>query len=635
MTNRTSKTYLTFWSLEPPYQNGRLRYHLGQLFVLERITRLLEESNRVSAIICDPSAILESRARNEDVIHHRMKIEAFLRSVGPVGLSVYSLSDKIREERTRDQKAFQAAEEAFLSSYAKIGGIIAALDFSQQALLDIKRYREPASDGPYEDSLSSALEQMDKQTGLPAKLALPTLYAFKYRAPWFEPHSLAATGAYLALHGSRCPNVAILEAKRNAYAWLVLEALAPREIGAWTASEFIDNVPSLEGNGYMRLADNAGCLFLDSSMHDVTDRVRRLPENTLNRLGNTFSAVFQGEQDALKQYLIALIQRYRCRGGKVEKLFIHSDAIDPQCADEVTLVLKGGGVKGLAIVGALTHLGPHYSLTRFVGTSAGAILAVLLAAGYKPKELGDIFMELDFRQFTTKSLFVALGNLILHGGINSTKAFEEWLETKLKAKIQKEGKILMRDLPNHALVFAAQEEHGTLCFDSRGDHQDTSAAHAVRCSMAIPLLFVPASRDGLAVYDGGALNNFPHRQFLQRFGDAPHIGVYLQPSRKKKGVLSGIPLLRRAAHLFAMWCKQDESQIVDEWREHIVVIDPAPIETTDFKAGDVEKSFLLAIGGASAIRFLADRGMATDETATKNERVCDDLRNAITRSRKT
>lgn len=635
MTNATSKTYLTFWSLERPHQNGRLRYHLGQIFVLERITRLLEEGNRVSAVICDPAAIVESRARNEDAIHHRGVIDAFLRSVGPSGLSVFSLSQKIREERTRDPKAFQAAEKAFLSSFANIQGIIGALDLSQQALLDLWRYREPASNGPYEDSLSSTVEQLEEQTGLPASLVLPTLYAFKCRASWFEPHSLAETSAFLALYGLRCPDLALLEAKRNAYAWLLLEALAPREIGAFPNCEFIDNVPSLEGNGYMRLTHAAGCLFLDSSMHDVAARVRRLPTDTLNQLGKTFSVVFQGSHKELQQYLIDLIQRYRCRGGGVEKLFMHSDAVDPQCSDEVTLVLKGGGAKGLALVGALTHLSQCYRLTRFVGTSAGAILAVLLAAGYKPEELADILMELDFRQFITKSPFTGLKNLIWNGGANSTESFETWLETKLKAKIQKEGRILMRDLPNHALVFAAQEEHGTLCFDSKGDHQDASAAYAVRCSMAIPFFIIPASRDGLAVYDGGVLNNYPHRQFLQRFGNAPHIGIYLRPSPKKKGILSRIPVLKNALHVYAMWRKQDESQIVDEWRENIVVIDPAPIGTTDFELGDVEKSFLLAIGGASAMRFLADRGMASDEAATENERICEELRDAVTRSRTT
>src|SRR5262249_35724809 len=51
------------------------------------------------------------------------------------------------------------------------------------------------------------------------------------------------------------------------------------------------------------------------------------------------------------------------------------------------VVMKGGGVKGLALAGALLELEKHFYFDRHVGTSAGAIAATLLAAGYTPKEL--------------------------------------------------------------------------------------------------------------------------------------------------------------------------------------------------------------------------------------------------------
>jgi predicted acylesterase/phospholipase RssA len=39
-------------------------------------------------------------------------------------------------------------------------------------------------------------------------------------------------------------------------------------------------------------------------------------------------------------------------------------------------------VKGLAYVGAIKELEKYYKFDRFIGTSAGAIAAVLLGAGY-------------------------------------------------------------------------------------------------------------------------------------------------------------------------------------------------------------------------------------------------------------
>jgi predicted acylesterase/phospholipase RssA len=40
------------------------------------------------------------------------------------------------------------------------------------------------------------------------------------------------------------------------------------------------------------------------------------------------------------------------------------------------VVMKGGGVKGLAIAGALVELDDYFSFDRYVGTSAGAIVLV-------------------------------------------------------------------------------------------------------------------------------------------------------------------------------------------------------------------------------------------------------------------
>lgn len=52
------------------------------------------------------------------------------------------------------------------------------------------------------------------------------------------------------------------------------------------------------------------------------------------------------------------------------------------------LVFEGGGAKGMVFVGACEEFfGRGHSFDRLLGTSAGAITAVLLAAGYTPKEM--------------------------------------------------------------------------------------------------------------------------------------------------------------------------------------------------------------------------------------------------------
>ena len=70
----------------------------------------------------------------------------------------------------------------------------------------------------------------------------------------------------------------------------------------------------------------------------------------------------------------------------------------------VDLVFEGGGVKGIGLAGAVETLEQHgYKPQNVAGTSAGAISASLLAAGYSAEELKEIIIGLDYRQFQDKA----------------------------------------------------------------------------------------------------------------------------------------------------------------------------------------------------------------------------------------
>ncbi len=66
------------------------------------------------------------------------------------------------------------------------------------------------------------------------------------------------------------------------------------------------------------------------------------------------------------------------------------------------LVFEGGGVKGIAYIGALAALGRRgilKDIVRVGGTSAGAINALLFALGYSHAETKHLLAELDFTSF--------------------------------------------------------------------------------------------------------------------------------------------------------------------------------------------------------------------------------------------
>ena len=212
-------------------------------------------------------------------------------------------------------------------------------------------------------------------------------------------------------------------------------------------------------------------------------------------------------------------------------------AIDLRTAEgRVDLVFKGGGVKGVALSGALAVLEERGFRTQNVaGTSAGAIVAVLHAAGYTAAELHEILQNLDFTQFTDKAWEDRVPGLLGQGlsifldqGIYEGTRFQSWVRGLLEAK----GKRTFRDLVHPD--FADDPRYRYRCQVIASDvtgrcflvlPQDASKLGivpddlpidlAVRMSMSIPIFFEPVrithgtTGEEHLIVDGGMLSNFP------------------------------------------------------------------------------------------------------------------------------
>jgi len=264
-----------------------------------------------------------------------------------------------------------------------------------------------------------------------------------------------------------------------------------------------------------------------------------------------------------------------------------------------SIILKGGGVKGLAFAGALLVLEEHFSFNAFAGTSAGAIASVLLGAGYKPSELLDELSKKDFNDFKDASFLKSIVNFIAKKGFYPGDSIEKWIGKLLKDKIKEQlNEVELRDLPNHTIVYASRIKDGTLVFNSKGERKETHAAYAARCSMSIPYFFTPKLIDGIRVYDGGLRNNFPLKRFVEDNSQSPFIGLYLKKSGAEKGGWVLGELLNIAVD-------GEEVEIVDANLDKVVIIDTHPIATTDFNLTDDKKKFLVLAGKVGALEFIA------------------------------
>lgn len=108
------------------------------------------------------------------------------------------------------------------------------------------------------------------------------------------------------------------------------------------------------------------------------------------------------------------------------------------------LVFEGGGVKGIAYVGAMEVLqrrGIFADIKRVGGTSAGAINAVLLACGYTNAEQKKILFELDFERFLDDDTVVIrdTGRLLNEFGWHKGDFFRDWMGGLIKKKMKTAG----------------------------------------------------------------------------------------------------------------------------------------------------------------------------------------------------
>jgi len=186
------------------------------------------------------------------------------------------------------------------------------------------------------------------------------------------------------------------------------------------------------------------------------------------------------------------------------------------------LVFEGGGVKGIAYVGALEVLeseGILGQIDRVGGTSAGAINAVLLAAGFSLPKTKKVLSELDFNDFKDDSWGVLrdLKRLEKEFGWYKGDFFKHWIGDQLKSQ----G--LSRNITFLGLSQATDKDlyvYATNLSTHFGEVYSPEhtprmrVVDAVRRSMSIPLFFTAIRDDRDDVFvDGGVLNNYPVKLF--------------------------------------------------------------------------------------------------------------------------
>lgn len=203
-----------------------------------------------------------------------------------------------------------------------------------------------------------------------------------------------------------------------------------------------------------------------------------------------------------------------------------ADASAPgaQRAPRIGLVLGGGGARGAAHIGVLKVLEQErVPIHAIAGTSMGAIVGSMYAAGYRPDEIEAILgsvdyqtffsdepsrldlpmrrKEQDFRDLLDFELGFRDGRIQFPRGILQGQKF---LNLMRRVTLPVWNIDRFDDLPIPFRAVGTDIGKGQRVVFSEGD-----LALAVRASMAVPGAYAPIRVDGRLMVDGGLVDNVP------------------------------------------------------------------------------------------------------------------------------
>lgn len=281
-------------------------------------------------------------------------------------------------------------------------------------------------------------------------------------------------------------------------------------------------------------------------------------------------------------------------------------------------VFEGGGVKGIAFVGAVQETENRgYRFERLAGTSAGSMIASLLAAGYTGKELEQLLATFPFSSFLKRKglgrlpLIGDAYHLLVHAGLFGTEELYRWMDERLRQKgIRYFGdlredklKIIASDITRGRMMILPDD----LELYGLSSHRFPIAL-AVAMSCAIPLFFRPAllkvrEKERIYVVDGGLLSNFPVWIFDRKNPRWPTFGYRLQEEGKEDPHrIGGLISLCKALINTALEA-HDRMRLREQDAVRTISIPIKGVKATDFQLSEEKKKELVQVGKEEASRF--------------------------------
>lgn len=306
-------------------------------------------------------------------------------------------------------------------------------------------------------------------------------------------------------------------------------------------------------------------------------------------------------------------------------------------------VFDGGGVRGAAHAGAFQAAKESgMNFERLAGTSAGSIVAALIAAGGTPDHISNLLMETDLSAFLSPSVksdsiyknnnkqlnfvkylplgkFSPIKDILFNSGIHSSCKIQEWLEVQLQTLLLpyrgkgSQGNIRFNELKIPLHIVATNLSTGLPQVWSTETTPEESVSYAVRCSCSIPFFFQAISDKESILVDGGVVSNLPSFIFSKLLNDMsnytkkPNIINFrlvqkIIASKKPNNIIEYFEKLSNA-----VVSGGSEVQRILQTSTYNIMIDTGNVGSTDFKSIDSKCKNELHQAGMLAVKnFIRD-----------------------------
>ncbi|MFQ5498989.1 MAG: patatin-like phospholipase family protein [Candidatus Zixiibacteriota bacterium] len=265
----------------------------------------------------------------------------------------------------------------------------------------------------------------------------------------------------------------------------------------------------------------------------------------------------------------------------------------------VLLALSGGGARGLAAIGILKALEDRrIRPTAIAGTSMGAIIGGLYAAGYSADDLSSILRSTDFHSLFSnaplrRTMFVTqrerrdrhlisirFDNFVPHlpRGITAAQKLTALL-TRLTARANYFSGGDFSKLPIPFITIATDIVSGEEVVLDHG-----SLADAMRATIAFPLAFTGVEENGRLLMDGGMLIPVPV-ELVREMSDSVRFVIAINTATSLRSLDELVTPVDVAAQVTTIMTA-DKLKAQLQAADYVITPDLRGVQTTDFHLQD-------------------------------------------------